>query len=105
MFFFRLRHPQFREKPFITPNFKNQNSYFENLFDLFDVVVDRLTKYLRQFKKQKNCLSLLAEGSVFLPGAVALDGLDVLVGRLCPELVGQVHVQVAILGFEFFLKI
>jgi hypothetical protein len=49
-------------------------------------------------------LSFLAERSVLLAGAVALDRFDVLVGRLRPELVGEVQVKIAILGLEFLLK-
>ena len=55
-------------------------------------------------KLKKKGLGLLAEGGVFLSGAVALDRLDVLVRGLGPELVGEVQVEVTILGLEFLLE-
>ena len=49
-------------------------------------------------------LSLLAERSIFLSTAVTLDGGDVLVEGLRLPLVGQVDVDVAVLGFKLCLK-
>ncbi len=48
-------------------------------------------------------LSLLAERSIFLSTAVTLDGGDVLVEGLRLPLVGQVDMDVSILGFKLGL--
>jgi hypothetical protein len=56
------------------------------------------------YKKIHLLLSLLAKGSIFLTTAVALDGGDVLVEGLGLPLVGQVDVDVAVLGFKLGLE-